>query len=286
MMKLIIPILLIVPSLLVKGGPLQQDDDDLALIGGGLDAASRSERQRPLQRAISYTDTLIPLEFQDFAKKKPRKKNLKKSRLLRKMGSDFDARWMSIDPPTAGAEDVVRVSVTENQVAELVEQVSELNLEKELEDMVQGVGNNDVVASEDENVSKNDVRGEMIAVFKQWLVKKSSCPVAFSWQDLGEYFWPRWVVRGECQKGEGLQEGRSETEKTDCSWPQGMKCVPGRAETLHILRWHCTTRRKKTLSRHFAVEGGNNSKKQSSRHKCRWYKVPYPVTTTCRCACK
>ena len=24
----------------------------------------------------------------------------------------------------------------------------------------------------------------------------------------------------------------------------------------------------------------------SSSDKCRWYKVPYPVTTTCRCACQ
>ena len=31
------------------------------------------------------------------------------------MGSDFDARWMSIDQPTAGAADMVKISVTENQ---------------------------------------------------------------------------------------------------------------------------------------------------------------------------
>ena len=76
------------------------------------------------------------------------------------------------------------------QVAELVEQVSELNLEKELEDM-----GNDVVVEDASKV----VRHEMIAVFKQWLIRKSSCPVAYSWHDLGEYFWPRWVVKGECQ---------------------------------------------------------------------------------------
>ena len=23
-----------------------------------------------------------------------------------------------------------------------------------------------------------------------------------------------------------------------------------------------------------------------AKHKCRWYKVPYPVTTTCKCACQ
>ena len=132
------------------------------------------------------------------------------------------------------------------QVAELVEQVSELNLEKELEDMAHGVASNDVVA-EVEDAGGKAVRHEMIAVFKQWLIRKSSCPVAYSWHDLGEYFWPRWVVKGECQAVEetGLpsfpgaaQKGRGEGGK-GCSWPLGMKCVPGRAETLHILRWHC-----------------------------------------------
>ena len=136
-------------------------------------------------------------------------------------------------------------------MAELVEQVSEVNLEKELEDMAHGVASNDVVAEELEDASKA-VRHEMIAVFKQWLVRKSSCPVAFSWHDLGEYFWPRWVVKGECQAVEetglpsfpGARDGR-EVGK-GCSWPLGMKCVPGRAETLHILRWHC---RDDTLKR-------------------------------------
>ena len=127
-----------------------------------------------------------------------------------------------------------------------MEQVSELNLEKELEDMAHGVASNDVVA-EVEDAGGKAVRHEMIAVFKQWLIRKSSCPVAYSWHDLGEYFWPRWVVKGECQAVEetGLpsspgaaQKGRGEGGK-GCSWPLGMKCVPGRAETLHILRWHC-----------------------------------------------
>ena len=203
------------------------------------------------------------------------------------MGSDFDARWMSIDPPTAGAADLVKVSVTENQVAELVEQVSELNLEKELEDMAHG---NDLAASASgrEAASEvNEVRHEMIAVFKQWLVRKSSCPVAFSWHDLGEYFWPRWVVRGECQAveeagimppAEMAREGGNGGK--GCSWPLGMKCVPGRAETLHILRWHC--RRRKT----FRYAESSSDDNDGAKHKCRWYKVPYPVTTTCKCACQ
>ena len=136
------------------------------------------------------------------------------------------------------------------QVAELVEQVSELNLEKELEDMAHGVASNDVAAAAvAEEASNKAVRHEMIAVFKQWLVRKSSCPVAYSWHDLGEYFWPRWVVKGECQAAAAAEAGLLPMPSQapipggeggkGCSWPLGMKCVPGRAETLHILRWHC-----------------------------------------------
>ena len=168
-----------------------------------------------------------------------------------------------------------------------MEQVSELNLEKELEDMANGVSSNDVAASASAASEVNEVRHEMIAVFKQWLVRKSSCPVAFSWHDLGEYFWPRWVVRGECQAVEeaGImppsEMAKGDSGSKGCSWPLGMKCVPGRAETLHILRWHC--RRRKTFR---YAESSSGDDDNGAKHKCRWYKVPYPVTTTCKCACQ
>ena len=42
---------------------------------------------------------LAPLEFQDRAKRKPKRKNLKVSRLLRKMGTDFNGEWMSVEAP-------------------------------------------------------------------------------------------------------------------------------------------------------------------------------------------
>ena len=58
----------------------------------------------PLQRAIIDTESadlslLAPLEFQEKARRKPKKKNLKVSRLLRKMGSDFEGQWMSVEAP-------------------------------------------------------------------------------------------------------------------------------------------------------------------------------------------
>lgn len=31
-----------------------------------------------------------------------------------------------------------------------------------------------------------------------WLVQRATCPIRYVWDDLGPYFWPRWVRRGEC----------------------------------------------------------------------------------------
>ena len=258
-------------------------------------------RERPLQRAITFTDKLlVPLEFTDSAKKKPRKKNLKASRLLRKMGEDFDEDWMRIERPAGRDGKAVQVHVEEKQVAKLVEQVAQLNLEEELLDLDENLNSNDIF--EDETTAEN-VRGQMIAVFQQWLVRKSSCPVAYQWKDLGEYFWPRWVRQGGCgdslKKDEddddddmyeedddeefgALRLGKADSVSKACSWPMGMKCVPGKAKTLHILRWHC--RRRKTSEE--TSDGRHRRNRRQSRHKCKWYKVPYPVTSNCKCACK
>ena len=227
-------------------------------------SSSSSVRQRPLQRAKTYADHLmVPLEFQDFAKKKPRKKNLKRSRLLRKMGEDFDDEWMSIEAPPPAEMDVEVVQT--EQVEELVRQISELDLERELAEMAGDIDNE--VEDAREGGGGNNNNKAMISVFEQWLVKRSSCPVRYTWEDLGEYFWPRWIRRGHCGDEDSVEEDPGRV----CSWPAGMRCLPGAARTLHILRWHC--RRRKP--------GGGGP----GRHRCKWFKIPYPITSGCRCAC-
>ena len=251
-----------------------------------------------LQRATTFTDPVVPLEFRDSAKKKPKKKNLNRRRLMKKMGVDYDAEWMSSEIPPAmtshdGSESVVTIS--ENQMAELSKQVSKLNLRSELRELS---------ASIDEdipNVSK------LVDVFEQWLVKKSSCPVTFTWIDLGEYFWPRYIKQGKCSKDNDNTDGNKKRKTTTtvsdeyddddegdnledataverptggCSWPEGMKCVQGEAKILHLLRWHCR-RRKKTGNNNSSNNNNNNK-----RRKCKWYKVPYPVISSCKCACQ
>ncbi len=99
--------------------------------------------------------------------------------------------------------------------------------------------------------------------------------------DLGDYFWPRWIKRGHCGKledadGEDEDEEDEDTSKAvakfDCSWPRGMRCAAGKTKVLNILRWHC---RRRPVS---------SSGAKRYKYKCRWYKVPYPVTESCRCA--
>lgn len=73
---------------------------------------------------------------------------------------------------------------------------------------------------------------------KSWLLKRSSCPVEFTWKDLGREFWPRWIRYGTCVERKGT-----------CSFPTGMHCVPGATTTVHILRWQCKDRKMTILKK-------------------------------------
>jgi len=233
--------------------------------------------KKSLQRATLFNDdAIMPLEFWDKVKKKPRGKHLKPARLLRKMGDDFTPEWMSMERPSAGDG---RYALPEEQVAALMEQVADLDIETDIKEML-GV----------DNLRHEPTVNRAVGAFQQWLVKKSSCPVSFQWTDLGEYFWPRYIRQGKCKGGKkGLsggvaREGRSidgQDEENDiggsCSWPRGMKCNPADAEVLQILRWHCKRRGSPDLL------GLTTRQKIRKSYKCRWIKVPYPVTSTCRC---
>ena len=137
--------------------------------------------------------------------------------------------------------------MSDDRVAALLEEVDDLKLRQEMRE-----------------ISGKSINSEALDVFEQWLVQKSACPVQFEWTDLGEYFWPRWIRHGTCQPG-------GQPQKSGCSWPQGMNCVQDEVEMLQILRWHCRTRR--------------NKGKSLRKRKCKWYKVPYPVTSSCKCSC-
>jgi len=216
------------------------------------------------------TKPLLPLEFWESAKRRPRGKHLKAARLAKKMGDDFNAAWMSVERPAGGTYNL-KVSLPEATVAELMEQVSDLDIEADIRRLL----------GENEEHRHEPTVSRAVGAFQQWLIKKSSCPVLFQWADLGEYFWPRYVRQGECQtrerKGDAASGNSGSGGGSSCSWPRGMSCNPADAEVLQLLRWHCSRRKTPDLL------GLTVRQKIRKTYKCRWIKVPYPVTSSCRC---
>ena len=256
------------------------------------------EEERALQRAITFTNPMVPLKFRDTVKKRPKRKNLKPERLLRKMGEDFNSNWMAINiSHTQNGEKIVEMS--QDQMSKLLEQVDDLNLEHELRTLISDDSSKFAIKTTQiqsvpgpENIPDRDAGAEitkMASIFKQWLVRKSVCPTTFTWIDLGIYFWPRWIKVGACAADELMPkmndystQGKdnliqNNKRSNNCSWPKGMQCGPDAAETLQILRWHCRKRRRL---------GTTHQTRKRHIHKCKWYKVPYPVTSSCKCSSK
>ena len=255
------------------------------------------EEEKALQRAITFTNPMVPLKFRDTVKKKPKKKNLKPERLLRKMGADFNPSWMSIETPhTITGKNMIEVS--QSQISRLFLQVNGLDLETDLKQLI---ANNSSESIQNELQKKADINREvyrvndttleiskMASIFTQWLVQKSVCPVTFTWTDLGIYFWPRWIKSGSCQSNskssvpDSLTTSAStKSNGVNCSWPKGMKCGQDDVKTLQILRWHCRKRRKSNQHNTGTLRSG----RKRHMHRCKWYKVPYPITTSCKCSC-
>ncbi len=120
-----------------------------------------------------------------------------------------------------------------------------------------------------------------VNAFQNWLLKKASCPVTFAWTDLGEFFWPRYLKMGHCGivNETKTTADRFQTVERGCSWPEGMKCVQGDSQVFHLLRWHCRAKRQ------YTIKDLNKPTNFDKRRKCQWYKVPYPVTLSCKCSC-
>ncbi|PNF18084.1 hypothetical protein B7P43_G03314 [Cryptotermes secundus] len=235
---------------------------------------------------------LLPLKFWANPRKsplKPRRRDLDEPTLLRLMGQDFDSRWMRRTPPShtyiqdggaVDAEDRATVRALHEMAGE------ELQLPADL------------------------VPPEYRAAVIAWLVRRATCPIRYVWGDLGPYFWPRWVRRGECVHDAGADatnEGRNSsrsgvTRPTPCSWPPGMFCVPGVARNLQILRWHCRLRKNMNVgsgansNNVWLLRGGtsqpmvdkhhnsSSKSKRRKRYRCQWLKVPYPVPEDCVCS--
>ena len=90
---------------------------------------------------------------------------------------------------------------------------------------------------------------------KNWLWNLSKCPVYYTWMDLGENIFPRYIKRGECSK------------KKTCSYPAGMKCQPKGWRDVNVLIYVC-------LKEINSVKLG-----------CKWRQMTLNVLTECQCGC-
>ncbi len=93
-------------------------------------------------------------------------------RLLRKMGPDFDPNWMATSKPPSSLLRGETVEMGETQLAELVSQVAELDLDRELKELD---GDEDDEDDEVDNFITQDfdeeeIRTKMIGLFQVSLI--------------------------------------------------------------------------------------------------------------------
>ncbi|KAG8274392.1 noggin-like [Homalodisca vitripennis] len=214
----------------------------------------------------------LPLKFWANSRKsalKPRRRDLHEPTLLTLLGQDYDPKWMR------SARHATKTDTEEEPERKTVRALRALL-------------NNSTSGSTDQLLLPEGLPQEYREMVKSWLVSRATCPIRFVWNDLGAYFWPRWLRRGEC------------AEDATCSWPPGMRCVPGVARNLNVLRWHCRLRknahgrRKKsennvwataTTERQKSSQEANAKRKKRKKYRCLWIKVPYPVPEDCMCSC-
>ncbi|XP_050392429.1 noggin-2 [Patella vulgata] len=197
----------------------------------------------------------------------PKKKNLKTRKLIKRLGHAFNPEWMSIDQPV--------------HIHEVVSDEVDIKLVSEARHVNFSMSGSDG--------KRQNISGSMLAAFQEWLVQRGSCPVHFVWEDLGINFWPRWVKRGFC------------VDEQSCSWPPGMHCLPAENRRIRLLRWQCQPRGAKFKGGRYVGKKGDDDvdsnatenwpkithKQRRKRYgmKCKWIKIPYPITDECFCSC-
>ncbi|KAM3864358.1 noggin-1 [Diretmus argenteus] len=168
----------------------------------------------------------------------PRERDLNETELRIVLGN-FDARFLSVSPPV---EDKYEEAPPPHDPGYEIPKPGG-TMPKEIKAM-----DFDVQLGKKHKPSKKLKRR-----LQQWLWAYSFCPVVYTWNDLGNRFWPRFVRTGSC------------LSKRSCSVPEGMVCKPANSTHLTILRWRCVQRK--------------------AGLKCAWIPVQYPIITECKCSC-
>ncbi|KAA8585529.1 hypothetical protein FQN60_004223 [Etheostoma spectabile] len=166
----------------------------------------------------------------------PKERDLNETELKSFLG-DFDSRYLSVLPPTEEkytGNDDLDDSEVQKPGGVMPKEIRAVDFDAQFG-------------------KKHKPSKKLKRRLQQWLWAYSFCPVVYTWTDLGNRFWPRFVRVGSC------------LSKRSCSVPEGMVCKPANSTHLTILRWRCVQRK-----------GGL---------KCAWIPVQYPIITDCKCSC-
>ena len=147
----------------------------------------------------------------------PHEKDLNKTGLLKILGSNFDPKYMSVEPPNDSRKPA--------EPQHLTLRTSSI-MDQETEAIPWKIQNMQFEIQRKENGRKRMLGKRASMKLRQWLWELSRCPVKYDWADLGVKFFPRYVKTGQCVK-------------KICSFPDGMSCHPDAKKRLKMLIWIC-----------------------------------------------
>ena len=224
----------------------------------------------------------------------PKPKHLRRSRLLRVLGSSFNPFWMSIDQPP-DVSGVLSSEVRLDSDAHPVphgdtQQAAHLPNYTTFKDGLNISASPDLTESitvyqrklekEAEDLDLSSLPLDTARLVRDFLVLRSTCSLRYQWVDLGPVFWPRWVRHTDCEKPDGSRS---------CSFPRGMICVRAQTTQLKMLAWHCWGSKDRGGGLSRTAVGPDSSTEMGAGEvdrKCMWRQVQYPVVTACKCSCK
>ena len=177
----------------------------------------------------------------------PRERDFRQRKLMKMLGKKYlDKNWMSTDKLT---NDVIGTDSVFTTTA------------------------NNIMNMVNTNESTKHLENDILTALNS-LLQRMSCEVKFHWKDLGPLVWPRYVKHGSCDS------------KQSCSFPAGMKCVPGGFMELYILKWQCTNVKKITINKErVCVTEKRSSKSKRRKLNCKWKRTQLRVLQNCVCKC-
>ncbi|XP_050543354.1 noggin-2-like isoform X2 [Daktulosphaira vitifoliae] len=196
----------------------------------------------------------------------PRPSDLNVTVLLAKLGAKFDPNYMSYDMPEHLVP-VADIPFRRNRRGRLVPTGKMPTEIRDLDTKYFSLPNGRRL--------RTKISSQLRRKIQQYLWGRTMCPVQQRWKDLGQRFWPRWLLEGHCPRGE-----------TSCSVPSGMYCRATSNRYKTLLRWHCRSAGPSAMLQQFNTLPGTKSSGVVNPMKvCQWIKVEYPVVTECGCGC-